>query len=157
AGVVCRPAPPGSGWETPSGRTAESVGTGQKNGIVMRGRKSGDGVVRVIVSVSPDARSPEMWSVFPSRNASSPSMSETKYGPGAWSPIAGDSARSIEKRNVSAVTGWLEGGENRNPSRIVNRYTLPSTSTLLATSGCSVAPPGPSASAYPNSGAQVAY
>ena len=29
------------------------------------------------------------------------------------SPSLGERARSIEYRNVSAVTGWFEGGEKR--------------------------------------------
>ena len=29
-------------------------------------------------------------------------------------------ARSIDDRNVSAVTGWFDGGENTRPGRIVN-------------------------------------
>ena len=33
--------------------------------------------------------------------------------PGAFDPSFGDSARSIECRTASAVTGWLDGGEKR--------------------------------------------
>ena len=51
--------------------------------------------------------------------------------------------------NVSAVTGAFEGGENRNPLRIVNVYVRPSaerTGSDCATSGVRRAPAGPALS-----------
>ncbi len=47
--------------------------------------------------------------------------------------------------NVSAVTSSCEGGENRNPLRIVNVYARPSAETVgreRATSGTSCDPSG---------------
>jgi hypothetical protein len=52
-------------------------------------------------------------------------------------------------RNVSAVTTWLDGGENRYPGRIVNVYVRPSAETFgmaVATSGRSRSPSGGGAS-----------
>ncbi len=73
-------------------------------------------------------------------------MSAITCGPGEFDPSFGDSARSIEYRTASAVTGWFDGGENRYPGRIVNTYVLPpaeSSGIPAAISGCSCAPPGP--------------
>jgi hypothetical protein len=47
-------------------------------------------------------------------------MSAITCEPGAFDPSFGDSARSIEDRTASAVTGWLDGGEKRYPGRILN-------------------------------------
>ncbi len=48
-------------------------------------------------------------------------------------------------RSVSAVTAWLDGGENRYPGRTVNVYVRPSVETFgmaAATSGRSWSPSG---------------
>jgi hypothetical protein len=71
-------------------------------------------------------------------------MSGIACGPGAFAPSFGDSARSIEYRTASAVTGWFDGGENRYPGRILNTYVLPSPETSgipAAISGCNCDPP----------------
>jgi hypothetical protein len=104
----------------PPGKIGVSLGTGQKNGAASRCRKSPDGAVSVIVSVSPAVTRPEMCSTRPARKSASPTMSSISLGPGVVGPRLGDSARSREYRNVSAVTASPEGGEKRNPSRTRN-------------------------------------
>src|SRR5262245_34050527 len=143
----------------PPSVTAESVGTGQKNGKVRRARMSDEGSVSVIDSVSPSACRPLMWSASPARNASTPSMSVPKKDAGGWSPSLGDSARSMENRYVSAFTGWFDGGENLNPGRTVNVYVRPSADTLgmdAAASGSRVRGAPSPVRDQRRSGAQVA-
>lgn len=60
--------------------------------------------------------------------------------------ILGLRLRSIAYLNVCAVTGSFEGGEKRNPLRIVNVYVLPSADRAgsdWATSGTTREPAGP--------------
>ena len=59
--------------------------------------------------------------------------------------MTGLRVRSIACLNVCAVTGSPEGGEKRNPFRIVNMYVFPSAERVgsdWATSGTSWEPAG---------------
>jgi hypothetical protein len=73
--------------------------------------------VSVIVSVSPRTSIPEMCRDRPARYAGTPAMSDANAAATAFGPSRGDSARSIVNLKVSAVTGWFDGGEKRNPGR----------------------------------------
>ena len=59
-----------------------------------------------------------MCGALPAMYAPAPTMSANSWRLGFC--ILGLSARSIVSLNVWAVTGWLDGGENRKPLRIVN-------------------------------------
>jgi hypothetical protein len=72
-------------------------------------------------------------------------MSVATENAGAFFPRTGERARSIEYLNVSAVTGWFDGGEKRTPDRIRNVYVRSSRETvgrLAAISGTSCQPAG---------------
>jgi hypothetical protein len=63
--------------------------------------------------------------------------------------VRGSSVRSIVSLKVCAVTGSFDGGENRNPFRIVKVYVFPSAETAgsaSATSGSRCDPAGAGAS-----------
>jgi hypothetical protein len=94
-------------------------GTGQNAGIEMRVRKSPSGRTSVMERTFPRATIPEMCAAVRERYARSPTMSETRLGPGE-KRIAGESSRSIERLNVAAVTGSFDGGEKRKPDRTRN-------------------------------------
>ena len=136
----------------PPGMAGVPTGTGQKNEERSRAGRSPVGRVSRIVSVAPLAVIPAMCGVRPAAYAVAPTTSESsppsEFG---WSPLASlrDSARSMVALNVSAVTAWPEGGENRKPARIRNVYVRPSADTsgsAAATSGRSVRPAAPEAS-----------
>ena len=95
------------------------MGTGQKYGSASRARKSPAGCSSVIESLSPRAVIPDTWAAFPLSNASAPTTSDIQYAANDGFSF-GQSARSIVRANVSAVTGWFDGGENRYPLLIVN-------------------------------------
>ena len=68
-------------------------------------------------------------------------------------------SRSIVDLNVDAVTGSFDGGENRKPVRILNRYVVPpavGVGTASATSGTMRDPCGAGLSGYVTRFAQVA-
>ena len=89
----------------------------------------GAGRFRVSVSVLPRALTPATFFASSAAN----------------DPVRGSSARSIARSNAAAVTGSFDGGEKRNPRRILNVYVSPSGETdgcPRATSGWSRAPSG---------------
>jgi hypothetical protein len=111
---MCVPPPATAGVPTGTGHTDEDV---------RRSRKSPAACVSVNVSVSPRTVMPLTCDAFPDVNARTPATSASTcaaaLGP---PPIANacDIARSIVNLNVSAVTLWPDGGENRKPGRIRN-------------------------------------
>src|SRR4051794_39647096 len=118
-------------------------GTGQKFGIEMRVKKSPDGRTSVSDSALPRTTMPAMCRARPARYAAAPTMSDAN---GHACCTLGLSVRSMVCLNVSAVTGSLEGGENRNPGRIRNVYVRPPCERVgmaSAISGRRVAPPAP--------------
>ena len=60
-----------------------------------------------------------MWAALPASNAWAPTIPFAYPAPTSGPFIAGLSERSMEYLNVSAVTGAFEGGEKRNPGRIL--------------------------------------
>jgi hypothetical protein len=59
----------------PLGSCAVPAGSGRKNGIVSRDRKSGSALVSLTVSTLPFALIPEIDFAFPSSTASAPTIS----------------------------------------------------------------------------------
>src|SRR5712691_1528792 len=134
---------------TPFGSIGVPIGTAQKNGIASRLTRSGTGEVSQIVRVFPRATMPAMWGSLPALYAFSPTTSARKPFNSAGPFILGLRLRSIEYLNVCAVTGSFEGGEKRNPLRILNVYVLPSADRAgsdWATSGTTREPAGPALS-----------
>ena len=71
----------------------------------------------------------------------------------------GLASRSIVDLKVDAVTGSFDGGENRNPGRILNVYVVPpavGVGTASATSGTMRDPSGAGLSGYVTKFAHVA-
>ena len=107
--------------------------------------RSGSGEMRWIVSVSPRATIPLTWAASPASYAFAPTTSSRKPKVGTDPFSFGLRLRSIEYLNVSAVTGWFEGGEKRKPLRISKVYERPSADRVgsaWATSGISREPSG---------------
>ena len=66
----------------------------------------------------PLATTPVIWAALPAMNARGADYVAEVGARGLF--IVGSSVRSIVDLNVCAVTGSFEGGEKRNPRRIVN-------------------------------------
>ena len=118
-------------------------GTAQKSELAIRDGSVAEGVLRRIVSVSPRAVTPDSRFARPAEKASAPAMSPIVTA--AYDPVRGSSPRSSARRKAAAVTGALDGGENRNPGRTWNVYVRPPSLTTgmdRATSGRSRAPAG---------------
>ena len=92
----------------------------------MRVTKSGAGATSLTVSLSPLAVRPEMCGALPAMYALAPSMSAREPFVTAGPCILALRLRSIVYLNVWAVTGASDGGEKRNPLRIVKVYVFPS-------------------------------
>ena len=124
--------------------TGVSSGTAQKNGIAIREGKSAAGLTSVISSLFPYTLTPLISVAVPAVYSLAPAMSEMNDCAGEF--IFLFRSRSMTCLNVIAVTAAPDGGENRNPLRIVKVYVLPPFETAgsdSATSGCSVAPACP--------------
>ena len=127
-------------------RTASPVGTGQKKGSASRCRKSPDGARRARSRACHRSRGARRCGRRRRRGRHAPPRCRRHTSsPGLRRPSLGESARSIERRNVSAVTDSFSGGEKAKPLRTVNEYVRPSAETVgiaSATSGRSSQPAG---------------
>src|SRR5512133_377856 len=99
----------------PSGLTGRSVLTAEKNGIVIRARKSGATFVKRIDSLLPDALTPEAVDALPSSTAFAPTTSSMNVVAGEL--IFGCRSRLIAYAKFAAVTGLPSA--NLKPLRIV--------------------------------------
>src|SRR5262245_32832744 len=114
------------GWFRPPDRVGVFGGTAQKVGIAIRAGRFDEGRTRRIVRVLAVVVTPATWRVLPARYAPTPTMSAMSLHADG---IVGLRKRSSARANARGVTGWFEGGANRNPDRSVKVNVRPPSET----------------------------
>src|SRR5437762_1317482 len=116
-------------WSTPFGSIGVAGGTAHPNGVARRAGRSGAGADSRTTSLLPRATT-----LLTSLN---------RLAPGAR--MRGLLTRSRARAKLRAVTGSLDGGENRKPGRTVYVYVRPPSEIagrVVAASGRSWDPSG---------------
>ena len=119
----CSTGRPSESARCPRRRSAWSAARHRSTSTRASWSSVGDGAVRRIVSVSPREVTPARRFAWPACTRAKPAMSLMITA--AYDPVFGWSARSIARRNACAVTGALEGGENRKPEPQSERVRSP--------------------------------
>ena len=108
-------------------------GTAQNYRWPSRAGSVGDGAVRRIVSVSPCAVTPAMCLARPA--CVGPGADDVAHQVRRVGLAPRCSPRSITRRNASAVTGALEGGEKRKPEPHAEGVGAPAVRSRPASRG----------------------